>query len=454
MRVAARLLSALAAVFSLSVSAVAHAADAPKTYTSEQIAQGKKDAPAVIATTGIPCTVVDAAFIGNSTPKGPDGKPAKGKQSVYEVACQGALGYAVLSDPAGGKATAYDCLTTATSPGGTLTCKLPENADPKRGLAPIVAAAGRTCTIADARAMGGTSSGQNYYELKCSQGIGFVIETAAAGSRAAPTAIDCAQLAGGNSACTLTSPAEIAAAETATITALVAKSGRACQVSGARSVGDLTNGQRAYEVACGPSGGFILMADKSGGVAETVDCARADPIAGGCKLTNSSAAKAAEGEVYARRAAASGFPCQVTRYRLIGTDTATKSDVVELACQNRPDGAIAMLPPNGGPGKFYDCVQAGALHQSCQLSDPSAVYTRYTQGLRAKGRTSCTVSNARWLGRYPSTNSELVETACSDGKPGYVMEVADGSDAIRSLKSCGQAKAEAGVTCSLPGNAK
>ena len=83
---------------------------------------------------------------------------------------------------------------------------------------------------------------------------------------------------------------------------------------------------------------------------------------------------------------------------------AKKDDIVELACSNRPDGTVAIFPGSaGGQAKFVDCVKAGEFGPSgaCTLSSPTLVYAKYSAALAAKGRSSCKVSGARYLGQSP-----------------------------------------------------
>ena len=62
------------------------------------------------------------------------------------------------------------------------------------------------------------------------------------------------------------------------------------------------------------------------------------------------------------------------------------------------------------------------------------------------------MSGGRYIGRNPQSGSDFVETACTDGKPGWVIELSP-SDQVRSLLSCGQAKS-VGLACQLPTNVK
>ena len=100
-----------------------------------------------------------------------------------------------------------------------------------------------------------------------------------------------------------------------------------------------------------------------------------------------------------------------------------------------------------------DCVKAGEFgaNATCTLTQPSGVYAKYTAALAAKGRTTCQVSNARYLG-HNSSGTDVVEAACADGKPGWVMEITPTYQATE-IYSCGQAKAS-GLTCELPSNVR
>ena len=439
MRRLATALFALATLVLGTAPMAAHAQSATKTtITKDQRDKGMKDAPAVVQKAGIPCTVSDAFYLGASNGK-------DGKQDVYEVACQQGLGYVLLSAASGVKA--YDCLATAAQP--SLSCKLPANADPKEGLKPYIASAGLTCTPANARYVGANAT-TSVYEVACQDGQGFILQTPAPGTPATTTvALPCIQTEGGSMACTLTSKAQSAAY----LAGLVNKSGRTCQISASRYVGtDKSTGVAYYEVGCGQQSGFMLAANKSGGLDRVVSCSEARSL-GGCTLTDATKLAADEDATYTRLAKANGFNCDVNKYRAIGVD-ANKNPVVELACSNRPDGTVAVFPNSStGKAQFVDCVKAGEFgpEGACQLSSPAPVYAKYTAALAAKGRSSCKVSGARYLGRSPE-GTDFVETACADGNPGWVVELTQ-ADQVKSLLNCGQAKAD-GLACKLPTNVK
>ena len=411
-------------------------AAAPKTYTKEQHDQGMKEAPAAIQSARVPCTLTDAAYLGKS-----------GKSNVYEVACKEGLGYMIVSNTDATPTKSYDCLTTQGN--ASLSCKLPENADPKQGLAPLVTAAGATCTLKDARAIGSTPAGEAYYEVACQQGPGYILTKAAPGTTPPVSVIPCIEAMGGsNVTCTLTTKADIVAS----MAKVAAQSGKPCTVSDVRYVGaSSSTGETYYEIACGTAAGYMLDTDKNGAFKTAIDCANAAGIAGGCKMTDSTKAETDEAKTYAGLAKAGGFNCDVSKYRFIGMSSDPKAEVVELACTNRPDGAVALFPADTKiKPTFTDCVRSAKYgdQATCQLTSPAPVYAKFTAGLVAHGRTTCKVSGARYLGS--ASGEDFIETACADGGPGWVIEFTP-TDQVKSLLSCGQAKAQ-GLTCTLPTN--
>jgi hypothetical protein len=442
------LIAAMAVMFAgQAMAAKAPAANEPPPIDKKMRDTGMAEAPAVVQAAGISCQVKDAYLINTV-----EDKKAKTKTSFYEVACNNGLGYVVQQAP--DKAAAFDCLSingqaaddAAAGKPGSLTCRLPDNADPKAGLTPILVSAGSGCTPANARAMGATAAGDAYYEVACSDGSGVVLQTSKAGK---PTVSNCAAFLGGGTECKLTDKAKI----TASLATEAAKSGKPCSVSDFRYVGGTSTGSTFYEIACGATPGFMMETSAKGEYAQAIDCAKAQQVAGGCKLTDTTTAETAEIALYTKKAAASGFPCQVNKYVFIGLDKGSNSEVVELACANRPDGAVALFPVDaGGKAVILDCLQAGGLGASCKLSKPDALYAKYTGYIAAKkSGSSCKVSGARWLAQT-TTKEDLIETACSDGLPGWVVQTAQTGN-VSTLLTCPEA-ARAGAACQLPSNTK
>ena len=364
-----RLATALLALASLALAGAPLAAQAQDkakpAITKDQRDKGMKDAPAAVQKAGLACTVTDAYYLGKSN--GPD------KPDIYEVACQQGTGYILLAG-AGGTKT-YDCLTTSTQP--SLACRLPANADPKQELKPVIAAAGVTCTPTNARYVGSNAT-LTVYEVACQEGPGFILQAPLAGAAGGTTvAVPCIQ-APASMACTLTSKTQ----NDAYLATLVGKTGRTCAISASRYIGaDKTSGAAYYEVGCGAQPGFVLSANKAGGVDRVLSCTEAKPL-GGCTFTSEAQVAAAETADYTRMAKAGGFNCDVSKYRDIGQN-ANRDRIVELACSNRPDGTVAVFPATPGAGRvqFVDCVKAGEFgdNGACTLSSPQLVYDKYNR---------------------------------------------------------------------------
>ena len=428
-----RALLALAAL-TLGAAPLSAQAQGKTPFDKDALARGAKEAPAAVQKAGLACTVTDAAFIGSSNGK-------DGSQNVYEVACQQGMGYVVMS----GKTTkAYDCLATAEQK--TLACRLPENADSKQGLKPIIAASGVTCTPTGARYLGANPT-TTVYEVACQEGPGFILQAPVpGGTTTATVAIPCIQ-APANMTCTLTTKAQ----NEAYLTALVAKSGRTCQVSGSRYMGtESGSGVAYYEVGCGAQPGFVIGATKAGGFDHVLTCGQAQNLAGGCTLTSAAAVAGQQTADYTRMAHAAGFDCDVSKYREIGRDP-DHDDVVELACSNRPDGAVALFPGSpSGHARVLDCIRGAEFGPTaaCQLTSAQPIYPKYTAVLATKGYKTCQVSGARYIGR--NGGGDFVELACADGKPGFVVQLGP-SYLAKDVMTCGQAK-EAAMACQLSTN--
>ena len=341
---------------------------------------------------------------------------------------------------------AYDCLATASQP--TLACRLPGNADPKQGLKPYITSAAVTCTPTNARYLGANAT-TTVYEVACQEGPGYLLQAPVAPATTAVVAVPCLQAEGSANACTLTTKAQ----SMAVLNTLVTQAGKTCQISGDRFIGnDPKTGDAYYEIGCGPQPGFVLAATKTGGLDRVITCGQAAGF-GGCKLSDSTQVMAQESATYTQQAKAGGFNCDVSKFRAIGVDN-NGGEVIELACSNRPDGTVAIFPKTAaGKARFVDCVKAGEFGPSgaCTLTTPTPVYDRYTAVLASKNKSSCKVSGARYVGQTPH-GDDYIETACTDGKPGWVMEFSP-LDQVRDILSCGQAKA-AGMACQLPTNVK
>jgi hypothetical protein len=211
---------------------------------------------------------------------------------------------------------------------------------------------------------------------------------------------------------------------------------------------DKATGSVYYEVACGANPGFMVQASAKHEFQTAVPCAKAQGIGGGCELTVID--ETAEAGTYTKLAQNAAFACDVSKYRYLGKETKTNSELVELACKNRADGGIGLFPISGGKAQVFDCLQGGAYGVTCQLTQPTEIYNKYTARLVALGKTQCKVSGGKYLAST-TDGSDYIETACSDGLPGFVVSVDHNTGATKELLTCGQV-GRSGAACTLPTN--
>lgn len=444
------LAAAVALIFSqapqLAWAAAAPAKPAPPP-TRAQIDRGMKEAPPLAAASGVPCTISSAAFLGAASQNGANGKPVQ--LNVYELACNEGLGYVLMSDKTQPKPQVYDCLAIKSS--GSMTCLLPVNAKPEQGLQRFVTSIGAACTINNARYMGSNAAaGINVYEIGCEQGAGYVLNAPSVGSSIKPTLMSCLKAESGSLDCQFTPKAQ-RISHVAAIAA-AAPNAKDCTVARARWVtSDPSKATDYYELGCDAGKpGFMIEVSANDSLVRALSCAQAASIAGGCNFTDVNTALSSDNATYTRLANAAGLPCTVDKYRLLGVDTATNSEVVELSCSNRPAGAVAFFPVNAGKARIYDCIRSTTRGLTCRLSTADKVYPNLTADLKKLGKTTCTVSNARAIGI--AQQSEFVETACSDGLPGFIIEYDINATAPKAVINCSQG-ANIGGGCKLPTNA-
>lgn len=416
----AALVIGVLAAGAFATAAQAAAASAPKApeITKEQRAAGMKAAPALVQAASLPCTVSDARLLGKTT----DPKTKK-EETYYEVACKGSMGFIVVDNGAGAAPSWAACPDQAKidpvsgKPNGA-ACFLPDNMDTNAQLAPFVAKSGVPCQVTNSRGIG-HSPKQAYFEVACSDGRGYVMSTSA------PPSLDqkvqmvtcLAYDASSPVACKLTT----ADAQMGGIDQLAAKSGKNCSVTKKRYVLTTEKNSNYYEVACQDGKGYMLEAKADGSLGEVVGCAEADGIGGGCTFTNGRQAQNEEAGLYTKLAHNAGYPCDVSKYSPFEVQV-PGHEVVELACSNRPDGAVAVLPVSGGGSSVvYDCVHSQVAGYRCGFTDANAALPTLTSDLKALGKTSCVVSAQRFIARTTG-NTGYVEVACADGNPGYIIE--------------------------------
>lgn len=399
--------------------------------------QGMAEAPAVMQTLGLGCQVSDARFVGKSVdPK------TKATNSFYEVACApGSMGYILQANPKG-ESSVFSCVEANTPTAGkppALPCILPGNADPTAALKPLLASAKVACTPEQARSLG-QSKTNTYMEVACREGSGYILITSAPLDPAKPVqAQDCLNYddTDGNVKCTLTDRAT----RLKVVDGYVAAANNACVVKERGFLGTSQDGSNYYEASCQDGKGYIYKAAANGSFAQAWDCAKAQAILGGCKLTDARAAATEQATLYTRLAKGAGSSCNVTKYAVFPTTGA--DEVVELVCADG-SGAVGIFKAQAAQSEVIDCAHAPLAGFKCGLT--GARNEPLTADLRKFDQKTCVVSNSRVAGKT-AKGTVLMEVACADGYKGYMLEYT-----TSPLKAVGSSGCAFAGGCKLPGN--
>ena len=407
-------------------------------------AQAMSDVPMLIQQTGVTCTPTDANFITGKSSE--NGKAVTTK--IYETVCQQGLGWMIFA-PEGGAPNAFDCLALSTrkpktgeKDTGAVFCRLPQNDNPMQGLQTIASTVGSTCQLANARWMGTSSDNKlDQYEAACADGNAYVVQAPRVGSTQKLTAISCLDLKPGD--CTYF-PKEKYLAQ---LTTIAQPSGRACQITDGRFMGQTAEHHTFFELACSDAkSGYVLEADASNHYVRAIDCGRSGAMGLGCELTSAGAIQTTENSTYTQAAKAIGFDCAVSGYHSFGVDAKTGREVVELACTGRQESYITLLPVDKGQqGAYMDCLRAAGVGLKCVLSPMDATYAKVASDISKSGK-SCQVNGGREIGST-SAGDDYVEVSCASG-PGLVLSYAQTTDTLKSSQTCAAAKGS-GLTCTL-----
>jgi hypothetical protein len=441
----------IAALMAAILPAASYAATpkpaAAKPVDPDSIKKGMAAAPGVITAAGVDCNLANARLLGKSTdPK------TKVSLTYYELACKQQEGFIVAVPEKEGLPLIYSCLEVANTPGSGAQCLLPENADPKQGLAALVAKNKPSCQMTNARAIGQTTDRTaTVFEVACQGGPGYNIQASFPVSASKPAQFaPCFALAPTSSMkCTLTDEATSAAF----VNGLVSKMGKPCTLKDRRYVGGTADGSIFFEVACSDGKGYMVEQVANGDVKPAIDCAVADGIGGGCTLTNARAAQTEQAGLYSRLAHSAGYACDVSRYAPFSV-AVPGHEVVELACSNRPDGAVAIFPASSTEkAQIYDCAHSDVAGYRCSFTTADAALPTLTADLNKLGKTSCVVSGSRFIAKTVD-NQGFVEVACADGNPGFVITYTVGPPlAPKEAVACAAAKGILGG-CQMPQNQK
>lgn len=235
--------------------------------------------------------------------------------------------------------------------------------------------------------------------------------------------------------------------------AAVQAAGLRCTVAEAGFIGTSTtqvNGaavpRNAFEVACQEGLGYIVLVSQTAGAApsQTLDCvalqttSRMEQAAGRpagvqCRLPRN--AQPAQGLQFAVREA--GLSCTVTNARALGT-LSNGAMRYEVGCAEGP--GLVLDRPISATGRFtgQTCFRAEATSNGqfrCEYSTKTQNLASLAPLVTA-ARRSCTVSDARIVGRNPQTQNEVLEVGCGSA-PGFFIETSS-AGAFVGAHDCGR----------------
>lgn len=402
-------------------------------------AKGMAEAPPLLQQAGAACTVSDALWKGTTNTEVEGGK--KSKTKVYEVACSDAPGYIVMA-PEGAAPSAYNCLAmnqAAAEGKSGVSCTLAANAEPFKGLQPIVTKGGMRCTVTKGRWAGAnTEKKYDQFEVACAEGGAYIIQAPMGGSTHPFAQVNCIQVASTGACQYLTKEQAVAQ-----IAAIAAPANRtSCQPTDVRFVGEAPGKAVYYEVGCADGkSGYVLQTDPAGKFVSAVECARASTIAGGCQLTQVKIEAGEETGLYTKLVSGIGYQCAVSNYRSLGLDPQGR-EIVEIMCNGKSSPSVAFIPSGGTQkGEVWDCARAEAHSLKCALAQGVAAYAFATEKITAAGK-ECKVNKVRAVGST-AEGGDYVEVGC-EGGGALMVEYGPGNLNVKSVLNCGQAKSIGG----------
>jgi hypothetical protein len=429
-RIVALGLSLTAGLIGLSLSTGAAAATK---YDAKALERGMKEAPAVVATANLPCTVKEAAYIGAAKVKGEDGKEVSGQ--TYEVACTSGQGF-VITKLADGKAgLTFNCNQAEVynkARKEISTCQLPGNAINYTWLTPIVQKVKPACEVSKARWLGSIPTSKiTRYEVACASTTGGIFDVP---DHDSPNQSDlayhsCLQVIGTNSQCEFVTKEEAIKS----MAPQIAKASASCTVNNLRYAG-ASEDASYYEVGCANQAGFILVTTKSDEFKSIAGCDRAANI-GGCKFTDMAAVSAQQNATYNTKLTKAGVTCNVKEYSLLGevaAGTPNARELVEFNCPEKQWGLMAFIPTAAtSTAKFeaLDCfsvnarrIQGGRI--KCQYVSDDVLLAQVAVMAKAAApsvKADCVLKEVRYAG-LNDADQPVVEIACVN-KRGYLAAI-------------------------------
>jgi hypothetical protein len=216
---------------------------------------------------------------------------------------------------------------------------------------------------------GGKEVETRVYEVACSGGMGYLIETQAGQM---PLAISCLSAEEARAAdaakgreptffCKLPENKDVHAMVTSMI---MTGTGAQCEVRNLQLFGRSESTHSDYsEVACADGKGFMLRIAQPGSQAKTVvmSCAEAAKQSIKCRLTDTGPIEAPVTiQTFKEALARNAVTCNIGQLRLVGQEDHLKRYVVEYRCADQSNATVAFipLPGNSNPYESLDCAAA------------------------------------------------------------------------------------------------
>jgi hypothetical protein len=225
---------------------------------------------------------------------------------------------------------------------------------------------------------GGRTVEAHAYEVACSNGMGYILVSQ--GSQR-PIAMSCfaadarhtAGVAQGENAdleCQLAANKDLKVMAASQMTTAATK----CVVSEVRWFGLSASSQSDYsEVACADGTGFLVKIPQTAksGAASVMSCQEAARQGLNCRLTDGGpAATPVTMQTFRDALKQNDVNCEPLHMRMIGRESVAKRYVVEVQCQEQPNGLVAFIPVAGNTSKFetLDCAAATERQIRCEFT--------------------------------------------------------------------------------------
>jgi hypothetical protein len=147
-----------------------------------------------------------------------------------------------------------------------------------------------------------------------------------------------------------------------------------CVVSQVRWFGLSASSQSDYsEVACADGAGFLLKIPQTAasGTASVLSCQEAARQGLNCRLTDGGpVSMPVSMQTFRDALKQNDVNCEPLHMRMIGRESVAKRYVVEVQCQEQPNGLVAFIPVAGTTSKFetLDCAAANERQIRCEFT--------------------------------------------------------------------------------------